>query len=188
MRPSFFCAVAPRANGSDMRRPCLAKTLDLCYEYALLGWRSPMGNCCDKRYSAGHQEKLWNRHGVSQYLGTALGLFALLAMLVSHVVHTVDIPIEAPRPLATFSAALHPHSLGTPAALSTTTAVPPGKVHDPFLCPVCQILSQTHHALVSTGTSIALPRCSATYGPNCTLRHTGTDLAASAPRAPPSLA
>jgi len=147
-----------------------------------------MVHCCDKRYSVGHQEKPWNRHRASHHLGVVLSLFALLGMLVSHVVHTVDIPIEAARTLATFDAALHPRSLGTPAALSTTTAVPPGKVHDPFLCPVCQILSQTRHALVSTGTSISPPRCSAPYVPSCTLRHAGTDLAAAAPRAPPSLA
>ena len=147
-----------------------------------------MGSGCGKHYSVGHQHKPWHRCQASHRLGAVLALFALLTMLATHVLHTVDIPSETVRSPATFGATLPPHSLGTPAALSTTTTVPAGKVHDPFLCPVCQILSQTRHALGSTGTSISLPRGHGTYALSCTLPSLGPDVAASAPRAPPSLA
>ena len=146
-----------------------------------------MGSCCGKRRSVSHQGRVWDRRRVSHRVGVLLGLFALLAMLVSHVVHTVEISIEAARTPATFGASLHPHSPGTPTARSTIVAVPHGKFHDPFLCPVCQILSQTRYALVSTGTGLSLPHRNVIGVPCWTLRHAGLDIAASAPRAPPSL-
>jgi hypothetical protein len=165
----------------------LAHIEHFCYDYALLTWRSLMGSCCGKRDSVRHQGRVGARHQVSHRVGVVLGLFALLAMLASHVIHTVEISIEAVRTPAMVGSSLHPHSQGAAAARFTTVAVPQGKVHDPFLCPVCQILSQTRYALVSTGTSLSLPHRNVMCGPCCTLRHAGLDIAATVPRAPPSL-
>ena len=146
-----------------------------------------MDSCCDKRDRVRHQSRPWHRRQASHRLGVLLGLFALLVMLASHVVHTVDITSDMGRPPATSGATLHPASAELPSALSTATAPPYKQVHDLFLCPVCQLLSQTRHSLASTSASIAPPHRSITAVPGSTLRRAGPDLAASAPRAPPSL-
>ena len=132
------CACTHKASGPAMLGCGLAHIEHFCYDYALLTWRSLMGSCCGKRDSVSHQGRVGARHQVSHRVGVVLGLFALLAMLASHVVHTVDISIEAARTPAMVGSSLHPHSQGAAAARFTTVAVPQGKVHDPFLCPVCQ--------------------------------------------------
>jgi hypothetical protein len=146
-----------------------------------------MRSCCGKRDSVSHQGRVGARHQVSHRVGAVLCLFALLATLASHVLHTVEISIKVVRTPAMVGSSLHPHSQGAAAACFTTVAVPQGKVHDPFLCPLCQILSQTRHALVSTGTSLSLPHHNVMCGPCWPLRYAGLDIAATAPRAPPSL-
>jgi hypothetical protein len=165
----------------------LAHIEHFCYDYALLTWRSLMGSCCGKRDSVRHQGRVGARHQVSHRVGVVLGLFALLAMLASHVIHTVEVSIEAARTPAMVGPSLHPHSPGTVTARFTAVAVPRGKSHDPFLCPVCQILSQTRHVLGSTGTSLSLPLRHVLCVPCCPLRYAGLDIAAATPRAPPSL-
>jgi hypothetical protein len=147
-----------------------------------------MGNCCGKPYIVCPQGRRWHRHQTSRRLGVVLGLLALLAMLASHVIHTVDILSEAVHPAATFGAALHQPDPGLCTVFSTAPAGPPRKFHDPFICAVCQILSQTRQALGSTGISITPPQCRATYASHAPLRYAGTELTAAAPRAPPSLA
>jgi hypothetical protein len=145
-----------------------------------------MESCGGTRRRVSHQGRMWARRPVSRRVGVVLSLFALLVMLASHMVHTVEISIEAARTPASFGLSLHPPSPETPPALSTV-AVPRGKSHDPFLCPVCQILSQTRQALVSTGTCLSLAHRSVTCLGCAPLRYAGADLAAAAPRAPPSL-
>ena len=145
-----------------------------------------MGSCCGKRRRVRHQGRRWERRQVSHRIGVILGLFALIAMLVSHVVHTVEISSKGVHSPA-FGPSLHLHSPGTAPARFITVAGPQRTSHDPFLCPVCQILSHTRHALVSTGTSFSLLHCTALYVLCWTLPHASPDLAAAPPRAPPSL-
>ena len=145
-----------------------------------------MGSCCSKRASFSRQGRAWKRRQVPHRVGAVLGLFALLAMLVSHVVHLVDIAIEAAPTPATSGATLHRQSPGASTAFSIT-AVPRGKAHDPFFCPICKLLSQTHHVLVSTGASLSLSQHSVLCMPCSTLRYAGLDIALSNPRAPPFL-
>src|SRR3712207_6717149 len=136
-----------------------------------------MGSCCGKRRHVRHQGHVWEPRQGSHRVGAILALVALLAMLVSHVVHTVEIASEAARPPA-LSPSLHPSSPETAPARFTIGAVPQEKVHDPFFCPVCRLLSQTRHVLVSTGTSFALPRCPVLGVPCWMLDSAGPDLAA----------
>jgi len=146
-----------------------------------------MGSGCGQCYSVSQQGRPRQRRRVCNLLGVVLGLLALFAMLALPVLHTADILIGVARPPGTFGAAPHLHSPELPTTLATTTDVPHEKSHNSLVCPVCQILSQTRHALVSTGASIALVYHSVTYVLGCTLRHTAPDLTASAPRAPPLL-
>jgi len=145
-----------------------------------------MGSCCGTRRRVRHQGRRWERRQGSHRVGVVLGLFALLAMLVSHVVHPMEISSKWARPPA-FGPSLSPYSPGTAPARFLIVAVPQRTFHNPFVCPVCQILSQTRHALVSTGTSFSLPRGTVLYVPCWSLRPAGPDLAAAPPRAPPSL-
>jgi hypothetical protein len=147
-----------------------------------------MDECCDKRYRRRQQSRPGHRHRASHCLGAFLSLFALLAMLVSHVVHSVDIVSETAHPPATSGVTLHSFRAALPVTLSTATAGPPAQFHDPFLCAVCQLLSQSRHGLASTGLRMALPQRSITAAPGTALHHARPDLAASAPRAPPLLA
>jgi hypothetical protein len=145
-----------------------------------------MSSCCGKRRHVRHQGRRWERRQVSHRIGVILGLFALLALLVSHVVHTVEISSKGAHPPG-FGPSLHLHSPGTTPARFITVAGPQRTFHDPFFCPVCQILAQTRHALVSTGTSFSLLHSTVVSVLCWTLRHAGPDLAAAPPRAPPSL-
>jgi hypothetical protein len=145
-----------------------------------------MGSCCGTRRRVRHQGRRWERRQVSHRIGVILGLFALLALLASHVVHTVEISSKGAHPPA-FGPSLHLPSPGTAPARFITVTVPQRTFHDPFVCPVCQMLSQTRHAWVSTGTSFSLPDGTVLSVPCWTLHHTGPDLAAALPRAPPSL-
>jgi len=50
-----------------------------------------MGSCYGKRDSVRYPGRVWARHQVSHRVGVVLSLFALLAMLASHVIHTVEV-------------------------------------------------------------------------------------------------
>ena len=116
-----------------------------------------------------------------------LCLLTLIAQLALVVAHSWEIPVEAVAiaVIRTFHA--FPEGAGGATTLTKAAAAPRRGLHDPLLCPVCRILPQIRHGLVSTGFSISLPHRSVTCIPGGTLRQARPDLTVSAPRAPPSL-
>jgi hypothetical protein len=114
-------------------------------------------------------------------------LLTLVAQLALAVAHSWEMPIVAAALSGTRAFHALPKDTGGAAALAKAAIAPRRGLHDPSLCPVCQLFPQIRHGLGATGLSIAPPQCSLTCVPGCTLRHAGSDLTVLAPRAPPSL-
>jgi len=141
----------------------------------------------DNRQRAQHYGSSKARPKMSRRIEALLCLLTIIAQLVLAVAHSWEMPVEASALSVTRAFHAFPKGTGGATALAKAATAPRRGLHDPSLCPVCQVFPQTRHGLASTGFSISLPHRSATCVPGCTLRHAGSDLAVSAPRAPPSL-
>jgi hypothetical protein len=114
-------------------------------------------------------------------------LLTLIAQLALVVAHSREMPIEAAALPGTRAFRVFPKDTAGATALEKGVLTPRRGLHDPSLCPACQVFPQLRHGLGSTGLSISPPQCSFPCVPGCTLRYAGSDLTVSAPRAPPSL-
>jgi hypothetical protein len=141
----------------------------------------------DKRQRIQRQRPAQAGRTASRRMRALLCLLTLIAQLALAVAHSWEMPIEAAALSRTRAFHAFSKDTGGATALAKVATAPRRGLHDPSMCPVCQVFPQIRHGLGSTGLSISPPHCSLTYVPGCTLRHAGSDLTVSAPRAPPSL-
>src|SRR5712691_753470 len=114
-------------------------------------------------------------------------LLTLIAQLAFVVVHSWEIPVEAVALSVTRAFHAVPKGTEGATALSKVATVSRRGLHDPLLCPVCQILSQVKHSIAPHAPGVVPLPTSLAGLPGSTFASSRLDLAASAPRAPPCL-
>jgi hypothetical protein len=106
---------------------------------------------------AGSKRHRGERRPLAHRFGAGLSLLALLLTLVLPVMHAWDIPAEIALFTERSGATLLPHQTHSQPMLSATTTTASQALHDPFLCPVCQLLTQTRHSLTPQHTVLISP-------------------------------
>src|SRR5262249_17153941 len=94
-------------------------------------------------------------------------------------------PVEAVALSVTRAFHAVPKGTGDAMTLSKVATAPRRGLHDPSLCPVCQMLSQARNGLAPHGPRVVLLHTSLALLLDTASSHSSLDLAASAPRAPP---
>ena len=135
---------------------------------------------------AGHQRPYRARREVSHRVQALACLLALLAQLALAVAHTWEVSGEATA--ASAALVLQRSLTGTEdtTVLFKAAAAPRRGSHDPLLCTICQFFSQAKHGIALYGTGIFLLETSYAFLLGASFHGSDLDLAASAPRAPPS--
>ena len=112
-------------------------------------------------------------------------LLTLMAQLALIVAHSWEMPIEAVA--LSVPRAFHavPQGTGDAMALSKVATASRRWLHDPLLCPICQMLSQTKSGIAPHGPRVVLLQTSLALLLGAAFSRPSLDLAVSAPRAPP---
>jgi hypothetical protein len=136
---------------------------------------------------AGHQRPHGAKRETSYRAGVLLCLLALLVQLALVVEHTWEVSIEATTAAAALAVQQPSPGPGDTRATFKTVKVQRRASHDPLLCPLCQLLSQTQSGLTSQRPGMFQLQTSWTVLLGSALHCPVIDLAASVPRAPPYL-
>ena len=137
---------------------------------------------------AGHQRTYRARREVSHRVQALVCLLILLAQLALAVGHTWEVSGEAAAASAALAVQCSPTGPGDTTVLFKAATAPRRGSHDPLLCTICQFFSQAKHGIASQSTGAFLLTTSSMFLPGSSFHSSDLDLAASAPRAPPSLA
>ena len=139
-------------------------------------------------YWAGHQRPHRARREVSHRVQALVCLLTLLAQLAFAVTHTWEVSGEATAASAALVLQRSPTGTEDTTVLFKAAAAPRRESHDPLLCTICQFFSQAKHGIALYGTGIFLLETSFAFLLGSSFHGSDLELAASAPRAPPSLA
>jgi len=138
------------------------------------------------QHRAGHASSHGARRETTFRAGALLCLLALLVQLALAMEHTWDVSIEATAASVALASQQPSTGHGDPRASFKAVKVQHRASHDPLLCPVCQLLSQAKIGMTSHGPGVFLLPVSSALLLGSPFYRSDLDLAASAPRAPPS--
>ena len=139
----------------------------------------------DNRPRAQPQRPSRVRRTASHRIRAFLCLLTLIAQLALIVAHSWEMPVEVVALSVTRTLHAVPKGTGDSMALSKVATAPRRGLHDPSLCPVCQMLSQTRNGLAPHGPRIVLLQTSLALLPDTAFSHSRLVLATSVPRGPP---
>src|SRR2546428_256414 len=108
-----------------------------------------------------------------------------MAQVALVVTHSWEMPVEAVALAVTRALHTLPTGTGDAMALSKAATASRRWLHDPLLCPICQILSQARNGIAPHSPRVVLLQTSFALFLGSTFHSSSLDLAASAPRAPP---
>lgn len=114
-------------------------------------------------------------------------LLILIAQLALGVAHSWEMPVDAVALSVTRAFHAVPKGTEGATALAKAATVSRRGQHDPLLCQVCQILSQVKYGITLHGSAVVPLHHSLACLPGAAFSRFSLALAASAPRAPPSL-
>jgi hypothetical protein len=120
-------------------------------------------------------------------MGVWLCLLALLVQLALAVEHSWEVTLEATAASAALASSHAAPGSGHTRATFRTTTVHRRASHDPLLCPVCQLVSQAKSGMTPQRPAICLLHTRVAFLLPAACHGSGIDLAASVPRAPPSI-
>lgn len=139
------------------------------------------------QHRAGHARPRGRAKRETSYrAGVLLCVLALLVQLALAVEHTWEVSLEVPAASAALAAQPASTGPGDTEAIIKAATVQRRALHNPLLCPVCQLLFQAKSGIPSHGPGVFLLQTSLTFLLDAVLHSSGIDLAASVPRAPPS--
>ena len=142
----------------------------------------------NNRHRAGHHRPYRTRREIAPRVPALVCLLILLAQLAFAVAHTWEVSGEAATASAALTVQRSPTGTEDTPVLFKAVAAPRRGAHDPLLCTICQLFSQAKHAIALHSTGIFLLETSFAFLLGSSFHGSDLELAASAPRAPPSLA
>jgi len=139
----------------------------------------------DNQHRVQYQRPVKVRHTASRRLRAFLCLLTLMAQLALIVAHSWEMPVESVALSVTRAFHALPTGTGDAMALSKVATASRRWLHDPLLCPVCQMLSQAKNGIAPHGPGVVLLQTSFALLLGSAFHRSSLDLAVSAPRAPP---
>ncbi len=139
----------------------------------------------DNLHRVQRQRPVKVRYTASRRLMAFLCLLTLMAQLALIVAHSWEMPVEAVALSVTRAFHALPTGPGDAMALSQGATASRRWLHDPLLCPVCQMLSQAKNGIAPHGPGVVLLQTSFALLLGSAFHRSSLDLAVSAPRAPP---
>jgi hypothetical protein len=121
---------------------------------------------------------------MSRRIQALLCLLTIIAQLALAITHSWEVAIDA---AATSTTRAFQKDAGDATAIVKVATVPRRTSHDPLLCPVCQLLSQTKNGMAPHGPGVVLLQTRFTVLLDSAFYSSGLDHAAAVPRAPPYL-